>query len=149
MTRLEELELAIESLPENEYSQLRQWFLERDWARWDQEIEADSMSGKLDFLVKEAQDARAKGTLKDPDASGDGCLLADPALGPWAQYRAVNSAMSSIGSRFQRRRNSSCRSCSQGVSASLSNRAGRARSTRADSVIRMLSSWSRRARSTV
>jgi hypothetical protein len=65
MTRLEELELAIESLPENEYSQFRRWFLERDWERWDREIEADSTSGKLDFLVKEAQDAKAKRTLKD------------------------------------------------------------------------------------
>ena len=57
MTRLEELELAIQSLPENEYSQFRRWFLERDWEKWDREIEADSTSGKLDFLVKEAQDA--------------------------------------------------------------------------------------------
>ncbi|OGB91995.1 MAG: hypothetical protein A3G35_09930 [candidate division NC10 bacterium RIFCSPLOWO2_12_FULL_66_18] len=65
MTRLEELELAIESLPENEYSQFRRWFLERDWEKWDREIEADSTSGKLDFLVKEAQDAKAKRTLKD------------------------------------------------------------------------------------
>jgi hypothetical protein len=65
MTRLEELELAIESLPENEYSQFRRWFLERDWERWDREIEADSTSGKLDFLVKEAQDAKAERTLKD------------------------------------------------------------------------------------
>jgi hypothetical protein len=65
MTRLEELERAIESLPENEYSQFRRWFLERDWEKWDREIEADSTSGKLDFLVKEAQDAKAKRTLKD------------------------------------------------------------------------------------
>ena len=65
MTRIEELELAIESLPENEYSQFRRWFLERDWEKWDREIEADSTSGKLDFLVKEAQDAKAKRTLKD------------------------------------------------------------------------------------
>ena len=64
MTRLEELELAIASLPENEYSQFRRWFLERDWEKWDREIEADSTSGKLDFLVKEAQDAKAKRTLK-------------------------------------------------------------------------------------
>lgn len=65
MTRLEELELAIASLPDNEYRQFRRWFLERDWEKWDREIEADSTSGKLDFLVKEAQDAKAKRTLKD------------------------------------------------------------------------------------
>ena len=65
MTRLEELELAIESLPDDEYSQFRRWFLERDWEKWDREIEADSSSGKLDFLIKEAHDAKAKRTLKD------------------------------------------------------------------------------------
>ena len=65
MTRLEELALAIESLPENEYSQFRRWFLERDWEKWDRQIEADSTSGKLDFLTKEAQDAKDKRTLKN------------------------------------------------------------------------------------
>lgn len=65
MSRLEELALAIESLPENEYGQFRRWFLERDWEKWDRQIEADSTSGKLDFLIKEAQDAKAKRTLKD------------------------------------------------------------------------------------
>jgi hypothetical protein len=65
MTKLEELALAIESLPENDYSQFRRWVLERDWEKWDRQIEADSTSGKLDFLVKEAHDAKAKRTLKD------------------------------------------------------------------------------------
>ena len=61
MTSLEELELAVESLPEKEYSQFRRWFLDGDWEKWDREIEADSASGKLDFLVREAQDAKIKG----------------------------------------------------------------------------------------
>jgi len=65
MTKLEELALAIESLPADEYSQFRRWFLERDWEKWDREIEADSTAGKLDFLVKEAQDAKVTQTLKD------------------------------------------------------------------------------------
>ena len=65
MSRLEELELAIEALPRKDYSKLRRWFLERDWAKWDEEIESDCASGALDFLVKEAQDARAQGTLRD------------------------------------------------------------------------------------
>ncbi len=65
MTRLEELALAIESLPENEYSQFRRWFLESDWEKWNRQIEAESTSGKLNFLIKEAQDAKAKRTLKD------------------------------------------------------------------------------------
>jgi len=65
MTRLEKLEREIESLPKGEYGRLRQWFLERDWEIWDQEIEADSKSGKLEFLIEEARDAKARGTLKN------------------------------------------------------------------------------------
>ena len=30
MTKVEELEMAITSLPEEDYSRIRQWFLERD-----------------------------------------------------------------------------------------------------------------------
>ena len=56
MTKIEELEMAITSLPEEEYRQLRQWLLDRDWEKWDREIEADSESGKLDFLLREAMD---------------------------------------------------------------------------------------------
>ncbi len=64
MSRLREIEMAIDALPEEEYKELRRWFLERDWAKWDRQIEADSASGKLDFLVREAQDGKDKGTLK-------------------------------------------------------------------------------------
>jgi hypothetical protein len=64
MSRLREIEIAIDALPEEEYSEFRRWFLERDWAKWDRQIEADSASGKLDFLVREARVAKGKGTLK-------------------------------------------------------------------------------------
>ena len=64
MSRLREIEMAIDALPEEEYGELRRWFLERDWAKWDRQIEADSASGQLDFLVREAQEAKGKGTLK-------------------------------------------------------------------------------------
>jgi len=52
--RIEEIENAVTSLPIEEYRQFRNWFLERDWMQWDKKIQADSESGKLDFLVKEA-----------------------------------------------------------------------------------------------
>jgi hypothetical protein len=65
MSRVSEIKAAIETLPEDEYAQLRQWFSERDWEKWDQQIEADSESGELDFLIQEALDEKAKGTLKD------------------------------------------------------------------------------------
>ena len=65
MSRVEEIQAAIESLPQEEYVRLREWFTERDWEAWDKEIESDSKSGRLDFLVKEAMDEKANGKLKE------------------------------------------------------------------------------------
>jgi len=65
MTRIEQLEMAVTSLPEEEYVQFRRWFLERDWEKWDREIEADSMAGKLDFLLHEAADGKKNSRLRD------------------------------------------------------------------------------------
>lgn len=60
---VEDIQAAIESLPYQEYRRLRQWFSERDWEKWDRQIEADSESGKLDFLIEEALNEKAKGIL--------------------------------------------------------------------------------------
>jgi hypothetical protein len=65
MIKVQEIQSAIESLPPADYARLRQWFSERDWERWDKQIEADSEAGKLDFLIKEALDEKAKGRLKE------------------------------------------------------------------------------------
>ncbi len=63
--RLSELETAVELLTEQEYDKFRRWFLEREWEAWDRDIETDSGSGKLDFLVQEAHDAKRSGKLRD------------------------------------------------------------------------------------
>ncbi len=60
MTKVQEIQAAIESLPKKEYIRLRRWLSERDWEQWDEQIEADSEAGKLDFLVKEALDEKTK-----------------------------------------------------------------------------------------
>jgi len=57
MTNVADLQTAVASLPEREYSQFRRWLLERDWREWDREIEEDSKAGKLDFLFQEAAQA--------------------------------------------------------------------------------------------
>lgn len=59
MTQIQEIQAAIESLPEKEYARLRQWFYEWDWEAWDRQIEADSESGKLDFLLQDAAQAKS------------------------------------------------------------------------------------------
>ena len=65
MVKVQEIQAAIEALPEKEYARLREWFLERDWAEWDKQIERDSDAGKLDFLIQEAKEEKAKGQLKE------------------------------------------------------------------------------------
>lgn len=55
----------IEKHPKEEFNELVRWLSEEDWESWHKEIEADSEAGRLDFLVREARDAKAKGTLKD------------------------------------------------------------------------------------
>jgi hypothetical protein len=65
MTRIEEIEQAVARLPTEDYRRFREWFMERDWAQWDKQIQADSESGKLDFLVKEAMEEKKRGDLRD------------------------------------------------------------------------------------
>jgi hypothetical protein len=54
MTKVEALEEEIKKLSPREMAQLRDWMSERDWEEWDEEIERDSESGKLDELFAEA-----------------------------------------------------------------------------------------------
>ena len=65
IAQVEELQVAIESLPYQEYIRLRQWFSERDWGKWDRQIEADSESGKLGFLIEEALNEKAESILRE------------------------------------------------------------------------------------
>ena len=65
MSSVTEIQQAILSLPESDYLQLRNWFNELDWEKWDRQIETDSENGKLDFLIAEAFEAKEKGKLKD------------------------------------------------------------------------------------
>ena len=65
MSKIDQLKAEIEKLPTQEFGELYRWLSKKDWARWDKEIEADSQAGRLDFLVREAREQQAKGTLKD------------------------------------------------------------------------------------
>ena len=65
MVSITEIQEAIRVLPETEYVQLRKWISELDWERWDNQIEADSEAGRLDFLIAEAREARERGALEE------------------------------------------------------------------------------------
>ena len=64
MSRLAKIQQEILALSEAEYKQLRLWFSELDWEKWDREIEVDSDTGKLDFLVAEALEKKRKENLR-------------------------------------------------------------------------------------
>ena len=51
---LHELEQTIAKLPPAELSEFREWFSRFDGDRWDEQIEKDAMSGKLESLAQAA-----------------------------------------------------------------------------------------------
>ena len=61
MMNVEQLQIEIETLPEKDFMRLWRWFAEKDWARWDKQIESDVTSGRLDFLLDEASAPKAQG----------------------------------------------------------------------------------------
>ena len=63
MSTVEEIKSAISALSKEDYIHLREWLSEKDWEQWDKEIEGDSASGKLDFLVEEAVAEKNQGRL--------------------------------------------------------------------------------------
>ena len=63
MTTVQEIEHAIEHLPPDQFAQIHDWIVERDWEKWDAQVERDSKAGKLDFLMDEAlRDAESGNT---------------------------------------------------------------------------------------
>jgi len=65
MSRLEEIEKAIEALSAQEFAALSKWMTDFDDERWVEQIERDAAAGRLDFLLEEAENERAEGLLKE------------------------------------------------------------------------------------
>jgi hypothetical protein len=65
MSTLLEIEEAILRLSVEEQAVLRAWFVERDAQAWDRQFEADVQSGKLDWLVEEAENELREGRCTD------------------------------------------------------------------------------------
>jgi hypothetical protein len=65
MSRVEEIEAAIDGLPPEEYRRIVQWFRMREQRQWDEQMDADSVAGKLDFLFDEAESESARGLLRE------------------------------------------------------------------------------------
>jgi len=52
--RVQDIERAVEDLPDSELREFREWFVEFDARMWDSEFEQDASSGVLDKLAEEA-----------------------------------------------------------------------------------------------
>jgi hypothetical protein len=58
---VEEIEQAIRVLSADEFSQIAERVHVLEQERWDAELDRDASSGKLDFLIAEAQEDRKHG----------------------------------------------------------------------------------------
>ena len=65
MSKVEKLEKQIESLSSSERAQLRDWFHEHDWEKWDRQIERDAGAGKLDALFAKSTADHRRGKSKE------------------------------------------------------------------------------------
>ena len=64
MSTVTEIQEAIANLTPAEREELLHWLENYEEDEWDRQISADAASGKLDFLSKEASQAKQYGTLK-------------------------------------------------------------------------------------
>jgi hypothetical protein len=62
---LAEIKSAVRQLSAKELAELAAFVSEQDNAAWDEQIEQDAASGKLDFLFQEADNERHAGKLRD------------------------------------------------------------------------------------
>jgi hypothetical protein len=64
MTTIQDIEKAVSHLPEPELGEFRAWFADFDAQKWDNQIEADAIAGKLDKLaelaLQELEDGRCQ-----------------------------------------------------------------------------------------
>ncbi|MFM7363303.1 MAG: hypothetical protein ACKO11_02120 [Cuspidothrix sp.] len=67
MTTLLEVESAIKQLPESEVRNLAKWLQEYIDEMWDQQIETDLVSGKLDRLIAKAEKDIAANNVRNLD----------------------------------------------------------------------------------
>jgi hypothetical protein len=62
---LAEIKKAATQLPPEELTALTAFLVNRDQSAWDDQMDKDAASGKLDRLFEEAESERTNGTLRD------------------------------------------------------------------------------------
>jgi hypothetical protein len=64
MSDVEAIEARIRSLPQSDFSKLREWFYEFENTCWDKQIAADCKTGKFSKLIEKARKEYAQGTAR-------------------------------------------------------------------------------------
>ena len=62
---IEDIEKAVSKLPPDQLAEFRAWFEEFDAARFDEKIERDAKSGRLDRLADQALDDFRRGRARE------------------------------------------------------------------------------------
>jgi hypothetical protein len=65
MMSTQEIESAIERLSPSEIAELAEWFQEFQARVWDEQIESDSRTGRLDTLIQETEKEHAAGRYRE------------------------------------------------------------------------------------
>ncbi len=65
MMLVKQIKKEIEDLSREDFLQLLSWLQEKGWTKWDNEIEKDSQSGQLDFLIREAKEEKYGDRLRE------------------------------------------------------------------------------------
>ena len=65
MTKVEDIEEAVSKLTPEQLARFRAWFEDFEARRFDEKIERDAKSGKLDRLAEEAVRAYRKGLARE------------------------------------------------------------------------------------
>lgn len=64
MTKLEQIEMSVQSLSKDELKKFAAWFAELQAERWDKQIEDDVAAGRLDDLIAEARKEIKAGKIR-------------------------------------------------------------------------------------
>ena len=64
MNEVEELEARVYNLPIEEFTKFRDWFLQLENERWDNQIKSDFQAGKFNRLIEKAREEFAQGKAR-------------------------------------------------------------------------------------
>ena len=65
MSQVEELQMRIRNLPIEDFSKLREWFLQFEDELWDQKIRANFKAGKFNKFIEKARAEFAQGKARE------------------------------------------------------------------------------------